>query len=135
MDKKTRKMIVFPIKQSEMDKDIEKIFDSWCDLRKSLGKRKPEITKKRKRILKEVLKDFTVEDCLLVVRYIKESSCDYAKFMRESKSGKYTLLVTIFRTTIFEDKLERAKDWEFELNKVKAQEMHVPFKVIYGGKT
>lgn len=128
-------MFVFPMKQSEMDKDIETLFDSWCELRKKLGKRKPEITKKRKRILKDVLKDFSLDDCLLVVRFIKDSNCDYAKFMRETKSGKYTLLVTIFRITIFEDKLERAKDWEFESKKVQAHEMHVPFKVIYGGKT
>ena len=109
---------------------VQNIFNEWCNLRIQIGfKRKPKLTAKRKDIIITALCNYSEEDLIEVIRYIRFSHDDYAKFLRGDDGYKknYTDCTNIFRKQKLKDKIEKAKKWSCETKTTAIDDIYIPF--------
>lgn len=113
---------------------IENIFNEWCNLRLQVGyKRTPTFTAARRKIIISALCEYDECDLIVMIRYIRFSVDDYAKFLRgEGRRRSYTDCTNLFRKRKLKDKIQKAKEWSDRTESTPIDDVYLPFVIEEG---
>lgn len=115
----------------------EKLLQEWFDTYKTSGVNvQKRVTKARLAFVNEALLHFSFDDLSLLLKYLRVSKDDYARFMRGENPSKkpYLKLASIFRIHKLSDKIERAKEWKDTLiEPIESEDVYNPFTITFEG--
>jgi len=114
-----------------LTRQVREIFNQWKSLRKKCGYDPSlRMTAKIEQKILRAVKKFGKDRVLLVIKYISESEDNYSQFMRGSSGVSYTTLDNLFRERKFDDKYDRAVNWQKHNKASEISEVYIPYMIV-----
>tara|TARA_B100000282_G_scaffold74423_1_gene50971 strand:- start:6601 stop:7047 length:447 start_codon:yes stop_codon:yes gene_type:complete len=115
--------------------DYDKVFQSFTEYRKTLGKSLPSLTKATIKKINKALEVVTTEDLILLFTYLSESTDEYCSFINGDNDNNrfYGTLDNLFRKSKLKEKINRAKRWKLKQGNLVAEKTHdlfMPFMIV-----
>ena len=118
-----------------MPTPVEQVFNVFTLYRLKIGKGKPTLSKSATTKINKAIAQVGLNDVLLIMDYLTNADDDYTNFINGNNDTKrfYGTFDNILRITKLEEKVRRARSWQFKeqrAKKNKAKDMFVPFQMV-----
>ena len=118
-----------------MPTPVEQVFNVFTLYRLKIGKGKPTLSKSATTKINKAIAQVGLNDVLLIMDYLTNADDDYTNFINGTNDTKrfYGTFDNILRITKLEEKVRRARSWQFKeqrAKKNKAKDMFVPFQMV-----
>lgn len=116
---------------------IQQVFNAYAHYRKLVGKplQSKVPTDPQSRKINAAIKQVGANDLVLMFEYFAKSDDEYVQFMNgNNDNGRfYGMLDNMFRTTLLQEKINRARSWKQRTERAAknaAKDMFVPFQLV-----